>query len=215
VKNVGQGSCEAIVTARESGGPFRSIADLCRRVDVRAINRRVLESLVQAGACDALGGDRAQLIEMVGDAIARAQDTARRANQEQVALFGEDRALEPAEPPLPDIPPWPLSERLRREREVLGFYLSDHPLAPYRDIVRARSGAEIARLRELGDGREATLVAMVAGVKTISDRNGRPMAFVTLEDFTGTVEGTVFADLYERNRAAIIQGAVLETRARI
>jgi DNA polymerase III subunit alpha len=215
VKNVGQGSCDAIVAAREVGGPFSSIADVCRRVDIRAINRRVLESLVQAGACDGLGGDRAQLAEAMGDAIARAQDVARRANQEQVALFGEEHPLVTAEPPLPDVPPWSLLERLRREREVLGFYLSDHPLAPYRNIVRARANADTGGLRERGDGREAVLVAMIAGVKTISDRNGRPMAFVTLEDFGGTVEGTVFADLYERNRTVLVQGAVIEVRGRI
>ena len=215
VKNVGQGSCDALVAAREAGGSFRSIADLCRRVDIRAINRRVLESLVQAGACDGLGGDRAQLLEAVGEAIARAQDVARRANQEQVALFGEEHGLEKPEPALPDVPPWSLLERLRREREVLGFYLSDHPLAPYRDIVRARANVDAGRLHELGDGREAVLVAMIAGVKTISDRNGRPMAFVTLEDFGGTVEGTVFADLYERSRPALVQGAVIEIRGRI
>jgi DNA polymerase-3 subunit alpha len=215
VRNVGQGACDAIVAAREAAGPFRSIGDLCRRVDVRAINRRVLESLVQAGACDELGGDRAQLFEAVGEAIARAQDLARRLNQEQVALFGEEHALTASEAPLSDVPPWTLPERLRREREVLGFYLSDHPLAPYRDVVRARGNADTGRLRELGDGREAVLVAMIAGVKTISDRNGRPMAFVTLEDFAGMVEGTVFADLYERNRAALAHGAVIEARGRI
>jgi DNA polymerase-3 subunit alpha len=215
VKNVGQGSVDAIVLAREAGGPFASIHDLCRRVDVRAINKRVLESLVAAGACDGLGGDRAQLCEAVGDAIARAQDAARRANQEQVALFGAEHAIEAPEPPLPSVPAWPLLERLRREREVLGFYLSDHPLAPWRDIVRARATADTGRLRELGEGREVTLVVMVSSIKSISDRNGRPMAFVMLEDFAGTVEGTVFADAYERNRAALTQGAVLEVRGRI
>jgi DNA polymerase-3 subunit alpha len=136
-------------------------------------------------------------------------------NQEQVALFGAEHAIEAADPPLPPVPSWPLLERLRREREVLGFYLSDHPLAPYRDIVLARATTEIARLREAGEGREVTLVALVSSVKSISDRNGRPMAFVTLEDFTGTVEATVFADLYERSRAAFVQGAVLEARGRV
>jgi DNA polymerase-3 subunit alpha len=215
VKNVGKGSVDAIVEARERGGAFTSIGDLCRRVDHRAINRRVLESLVQAGACDGLGGDRAQLHEAAADSIARAQGVARRVNQEQVALFGGEHAIEVADPPLPAVPPWSLLERLRREREVLGFYLSDHPLAPYRGIVRARRTHEASRLRELGEGREAAVIGIVSAIKTISDRNGRPMAFVTMEDFSGSVELTVFADLYERHRAALMQGAVLEVRGRV
>ncbi len=215
VKNVGRGSADAIVEARAKGGRFTSIGDLCRRADVHAINRRVLESLVQAGACDALGGDRAQLFEAAADSIARAQGVARRVNQEQVALFGAEHAIEVTDPPLPAVAAWPLLERLRREREVLGFYLSDHPLAPYRDIVRARRTAEIARLREVSEGREVAVIAIVTAIKTISDRNGRPMAFVSMEDFSGSMEGTVFADLYERNRALLAQGRVLEVRGRV
>jgi DNA polymerase-3 subunit alpha len=215
VKNVGQGSADAIVEERERGGPFRSVHDLARRVDPKALNKRVLESLVAAGACDGLGGDRAQLMEVVGDAVAKAHDAARKANQEQVALFGAEHEIEAPDPPLPSVPPWPLTERLRREREVLGFYLSDHPLAPWRDIIRARATTDTARLRDGGDGRDVTLVGIVTGVKSISDRNGRPMAFVTLEDFAGNVEGTVFADTYERCRGALTAGTVLEVRGRV
>ncbi len=215
VKNVGKGSVDAIVDARARGGAFTSLVDLCRRVDIRAINRRVLESLVQAGACDGLGGDRAQLFQAVGDSIGRAQGVAKRANQEQVALFGGEHAIEVADLPLPSVPPWSLLERLRREREVLGFYLSDHPLAPYRDIIRARRAHDTSRLREIPEGREVSVVAIVSAIKTISDRNGRPMAFVTMEDFFGQMEVTVFADLYERGRAALVQGAVLEVSGRV
>ncbi|HYR51697.1 MAG TPA: DNA polymerase III subunit alpha [Candidatus Dormibacteraeota bacterium] len=215
VKNVGKGSVEAIVASRHSGGPFVSIWDLCRRVDPKSINKRVIESLVLAGACDSLGGDRAQLFESVAGAIGRAQDLARGQSQDQVALFGAEHSIEAPEPPLPNIPSWPLMDRLSKEREVLGFYFSDHPLSPYRPLIESRRLPDTAKIREARDGQEISFIGMVSAIKTIADRNGRPMAFVTLEDFSGSVEGVTFADLYERNRAALTQGAVIETRARV
>ena len=215
VKNVGKGSVEAIVTARQTGGPFLSIWDLCRRVDPKSINKRVIESLVLAGGCDSLGGDRAQLFESVAGAIGRSQDLARGQSRDQVALFGAEHAIEALEPPLPDIPSWPLHDRLSKEREVLGFYFSDHPLSPFRTLIESRRLPDTAKIREARDGQEITFIGMVSAIKTIADRNGRPMAFVTLEDFSGSVEGVTFADLYERNRAALTQGAVIETRARV
>jgi DNA polymerase-3 subunit alpha len=182
---------------------------------VKAINRRVLESLIQAGACDGLGGDRAQLIETVGPTLSRIQDRARSLSPDQVNLFGADQAVEAPDAPLPSVAPWPLAERLRRERDVLGFYFSDHPLAPYRAIAEARATSDSARLRDSRDDTEATLVALVAGIKTISDKKGRPMAFVTVEDFTGSIECLVFADLFEKCRGSIVAGAAIEVRGRV
>ena len=98
---------------------------------------------------------------------------------------------------------------------MLGFYFSDHPLSPYRALIESRRLPDTARIRETRDGAEVTFMGMVSAIKTIADRNGRPMAFVTLEDFSGSVEGVTFADLYERNRSALTQGAVIETRARV
>ena len=215
VKNVGRGSVDAIVAARGQGGPFLSVWDLCRRVDLKSINKRVIESLVMAGACDSLGGDRAQLFQAVADALSRAQDLARGVSKEQVTLFGAEHSIEATEPPLPAAAPWPLQEILRREREVLGFYFSDHPLSPYRELIQSRRLADTTRIRESRDGQEVVMIGMVSAIKTITDRNGRPMAFVTLEDFSGSVEGVTFADLYERNRASLREGAVVEVRARV
>jgi len=184
-------------------------------VDLKAINKRVLESLVLAGACDSLGGDRAQLFETVAGALGRAQDSARAVSKDQVTLFGAEHVIEAPEPPLPNVASWPLQETLKKEREVLGFYFSDHPLAPYRPLIEARGLADTARIRESRDGVELGFLGMVSAIKTITDRNGRPMAFVTLEDFAGSVEGVTFAALYERTRAALVQGAIIETRARV
>ena len=215
VKNVGKGSVEAIVAARAQGGPFVSIWDLCRRVDSKAINKRVIESLVLAGACDSLGGDRARLFESVAGALGRSQELARGRSKDQVSLFGAEHPIEMQDPGLPETAPWPLQESLRKEREVLGFYFSDHPLSPYRGLIESRRLADTVKIRESRDGTEVGFIGMVSAIKTITDRNGRPMAFVTLEDFSGTVEGVTFADLYERNRAALVQGAIVETRARV
>jgi DNA polymerase III subunit alpha len=215
VKNVGQGSVEAIVRARDEGGRFRTLGDLIRRVDLAAINRRVLESLVQAGACDSLEGDRAQLMSAVGDLLAQAQDRARAVSANQESLFGAEHEISSSDAPLPKVDPWPLDERLRREREVLGFYFSAHPLTPYRPYIEARGTTEISRLREARDLAEVSIVCLVAARKAHTDRNGRPMAFVTLEDLKGTVETTVFADLFEKHRADLEPGAVLEVRGRV
>ncbi|HEY6573201.1 MAG TPA: DNA polymerase III subunit alpha, partial [Candidatus Eisenbacteria bacterium] len=218
VKNVGQGSVEAIVRAREEGGPFQSLGDLIRRVDLSAINRRVLESLIQAGACDRLGGDRAQLLEAVGDLLSRAQGQARGVDLAQESLFGAGEVAVMQDPPLPNTPPWPLEERLRREKDVLGFYFSDHPLAAYRPLLamlEARGGSTTLGLRERKEGDEVPLLGIVASVKTHMDRNKRPMAFVTIEDLEGTVEATCFNDLWERSRAVIVPGAVLEIKGRV
>ena len=218
VKNVGQGSVEAIVRAREAGGPFTSLADLIRRVDLSAINRRVLESLIQAGACDGLGGERTQLVEAVGDLLAKAQGQARALDLSQESLFGEEEIVAAQDPPLPQVAPWPLDERLRREKDVLGFYFSDHPLAAYRPLLKsleARGGVTTKRLRDCTEGQEVPLLGIVAGSKSHMDRNKRPMAFLTIEDLEGSVEVTCFADLWERSRPYLVPGAVVEVKGRV
>jgi DNA polymerase III subunit alpha len=215
IKNVGHGGVEALLKARDEGGPFRTLPDLIRRIEIASVNRRVLESLIQAGASDSLEGDRAQLFEAVGDLLAQAQGRARGTNRNQESLFGADHPIATLESPLPSVPPWPLNERLRREREVLGFYFSDHPLGAYRHWIEARASSDTSRLREGRDGAEVTLVCIVSGKKAHTDRHQRPMAFVTLEDLRGSVEATVFSDLYERCRAALEIGSVLEVRGRV
>jgi DNA polymerase III subunit alpha len=215
VKNVGVGSVEAIVKARDEGGSFRSLSDFLRRVDTAALNRRVVESLIQAGACDGLEGDRAQLLEAVGDLLAQIQERARSVVKHQESLFGADPMAAPSDPPLPLVAPWGLEERLRREKEVLGFYFSDHPLGAYRHIIEARATHTTARLRECREGQEVVLIGLIAAMKPHVDRNKRPMAFVTIEDLRGTVETTLFSELYERSRAALLPGTVIEARGKV
>jgi DNA polymerase-3 subunit alpha len=218
VKNVGQGSVDAIVRAREEGGAFQSLSDLIRRVDLASINRRVLESLIQAGACDRLGGERAQLLDAVADLLARAQGQARGVDRTQESLFGAEEIAVMQDSPLPNTPPWPIDERLRREKDVLGFYFSAHPLTAYRPLLaalEARGGATTRGLREKKEGDEVPLLGIVSAVKPHTDRNRRPMAFVTIEDLEGTVEATCFNDLWERSRTLLVPGAVVEVKGRV
>jgi len=218
VKNVGQGSVDAIVRSRTETGPFQSLGDLIRRVDLAAINRRVLESLIQAGACDRLGGERAQLLEAVGDLLARAQGQARGVDLAQENLFGAEEIATVHDSPLPNSAPWPLDERLRREKEVLGFYFSAHPLTAYRPLLaslEARGGATTHGLRARKEGDEVSLLGIVSSVKSHTDRNKRPMAFITIEDLEGSVEATCFNDLWDRARGLLVSGAIVEVKGRV
>jgi DNA polymerase-3 subunit alpha len=202
VRNVGSGAIRSIVGARETGGEFKSVFDLCRRVDLRLANKRVLESLICAGACDSLPGHRAQLLSALATAYGTGQRKQRDWDKGQVSFF-DSRGHQFADEELPEVNPWSRSVQLAREKEMLGFYFSDHPLAPFRDKVKKLTSCEIARLSELSEGTSAKVVGVVSTSKTIVGKNKRPMAFITLEDFSGSVECVVFSDLYEKARRDI------------
>src|SRR2546429_791283 len=135
IKNVGEGAIESILAGRQADGPYRSLVELCERIDLRLCNKRVIEALVDAGACDSLGGHRAQLVAALDATFAEAQ--ARQAEREsgQHALFGEETPSPEPRAPNPDVPPWTEHERLARQKAVLGFFISGHPLAKYRTEV--------------------------------------------------------------------------------
>jgi DNA polymerase-3 subunit alpha len=197
VKNVGRAVIAETVACREDDGPYESLYDLTARVGTGRLNKRVLESLVRAGACDGLGGHRAQLMEAVGDAIAHGGRAHRDRARGQESLFGDEAMAELTPLELPDVEPWDARTQLEHERELLGFYLSGHPLSEIRDEVEAMSTVDTQVIGEAADGSKARMLGLVAGIKTTVDRRGRTMAFVNLEDFFGTVEVLVFADAYE------------------
>ncbi|HID10234.1 MAG TPA: DNA polymerase III subunit alpha [Candidatus Latescibacteria bacterium] len=209
VKNVGAPAVHAILEARRES-PFQSLYDFCERVDLKALNRRMLESLISAGAMDGLGGHRAQLLKALDGAIARAQVLRQERQRGQISLFEAGPAL--PEDRLPEVPQWSRSEALAKEKEVLGFYVSGHPLDPYREELEAFA-TPFENLEGLSQGSEVRIGGMVAAVRTIQDRSGRPMAFVTLEGLDGSVEVVVFWEAYERyrdllsdNRAVLVMG---------
>ncbi len=215
VKNVGPGAIAEMLRARESEGLFLGLHDLCRRVDLGRVNRRVIESLIGAGACDELGGHRAQLMAAVGEAFSVGQRAQRERARGQESLFGEAAAAEIEPSRLPDAEPWDTKTRIAREKEFLGFYLTDHPLAALRQEISAISSADSQVLKSMSDGSEVRLVGLVNAIKRISDRKGKPMAFVTLEDFAGLVEVLVFSDACEAAGSELAVDEVMAVEGRV
>ncbi|MDQ2670729.1 MAG: DNA polymerase III subunit alpha, partial [Gemmatimonadota bacterium] len=212
VRNVGAGAIESIIRAR-AAAPFTSLTDFVERIDLRLCNKRVLESLIAAGACDGLGGHRKQLIEALDAALAEAQLKQQEREAGQVSLFGEaGPAAVRQQFALPDIPAWTEAERLAREKEVIGFFISGHPLERFRDEVTLFGSRTTATLGEWSE-HQVNVAAVVTGVKRqISKKTGKEYARLTLEDFHGTAEAIVFPDAWSKlNQIVTVDSALLLT----
>ena len=189
---------------------FRAIFDFCEKVDLRLLNRRVLESLIKAGAMDDLG-NRAQLIAVLDKAMERAQKAQRDAELGQHGLFGvfpqEENVNGNAER-LPKVPDWDEHQRLASEKEVLGFFISGHPLQKYQDKLedfRALTAEAIGSMTS-GTGRDEVYAAgIISGVRVLKSRKGDLYAQAVLEDMTGTIEAIVFPEAYRRLQAILKQ----------
>ncbi len=194
VKGSGQGAIEAIVTAREHGGPFTDLFDFCKRVDKRQINRRTIDSLIRGGAFDGFLVDRAILLASVGFAMECAEQEARDANQ--VSLFGDDCDME-APPDYVKAAPWNDRQRLTEEKIALGFYLSGHLFDSY--ATEARRFAR-TKLADLVAAREPRMMAgIITGIRTQMTQRGK-IVIVTLDDKSGVVEVTVYSELFDANK---------------
>jgi DNA polymerase-3 subunit alpha len=223
VKNVGGGAIESIVAGREREGPYRSLYDFCRRVDLRLCNRRALESLCKAGAFDGLGGHRAALMASIDEALAAAQQAQRRKNAGQVSLFdmleaagaaGEPAAEAWSDPPLPAVAPYPPRQVLAFEKEVLGVYLSGHPLQAVQDVLWRQTTA-IAALQDRADGDRVTVGGLIAAMRRTVTKRGESMAFVTVEDLASQVEVVCFPSVYEASRALLEPDAMVSVRGKV
>jgi DNA polymerase-3 subunit alpha len=205
IRNVGRGAIDSLIGAR-TDGPFTSLYDLCSRVDLRVCNKRVFEALIAAGACDGLGGHRAQLLAALDHAINEASLRQEEAAKGQVSLFGDllggDAEETPgssnggAPPPLPSVPVWSESERLTREKELLGFYISGHPLEPYRTECELFASSTVAQLGNWTGDAVTIGVVITAIKKQISKRSGAEFARLTVEDFSGSSEVLVFPEAW-------------------
>jgi DNA polymerase-3 subunit alpha len=199
IKNVGEAAMESILATRNTDGPFQGLEDFCTRVDLRLVNRRVLESLIKAGAFDSLGLSRAHLMTTVDAALEAGQRRQRERVEGQASFFD----LLPAAPsaprpePLAVVPEWDADERLAFEKEVLGFYISGHPLARYGSVVESLGITATADLTGKGPGSRVLLFGQVTALKETSTKSGNRMAFVTLEDMNGTVEVTIFPEPFK------------------
>jgi len=208
IRNVGWGAIESIIAARQDA-PFTTLADFIERIDLRLCNKRVLESLIVAGACDGLGGHRKQLCEAVDGVLAEAQLLQAEREAGQASLFGEGTTPRPRPVGLPDVPPWTEAERLVKEKEVLGFFISGHPLERFRSEVELFGTRTTATLGEWSE-HQVTVAAVVTGVKRqISKKTGKEYARLVLEDFHGTAEAIVFPDAWARLNGTILPDAGL------
>ncbi|MCO4762347.1 MAG: DNA polymerase III subunit alpha [Myxococcales bacterium] len=216
VRNVGEGAIESILEAREDG-PFKSLFDLCRRVDMRRVNRRVIEALVKCGAMDSFGESRETLWENITKAIQRSQEEQKERDTGQGSLFGAlgggsqgikvDDAYRKAKES------WTLRQTLESEKEVLGFYVTGHPLDRYSSKLYRLSCRSLAAARDpaiLRSGKrgrvKVLIAAMVSSYREIITRAGKRMAFVTLEDLSGQEEVMCFARTLETAAATLQKG---------
>ena len=213
VKNVGLSAVETLVAERNEGGAFRSLENLCGRLNSRLITKRVYESLIGAGAMDTLPGHRAQKLAALETVMERAARRFRDAERGQFGLFGG--AAEPDDPPLPETEPWSAQDQLQKEKEALGFFLTGHPLDRYRDLITMIRTTSSRDLKELPGGERALIGGLVTAVKMTTDRNQRPMAFVTIEDPEGQAEVVMFSDVLEKSRRFVAENAVVLVEGRV
>ena len=203
VKNVGHNAIESIVAARKDLGKFTSIYEFCEKVDLRLLNKRVLESLIKSGAMDSLGR-RVQLMTVLDKAMDHAQKAQRDAESGQHGLFGvfqQDEA-QPEEAKLPDVPDWDEHTRLSAEKEILGFFITGHPLEKYREKLedlRALSTAELAAMQSsTGKDENLTTAGMIANLKVQKSKRGEFWAQGQLEDLAGSIDMLIFPEAYRK-----------------
>jgi DNA polymerase-3 subunit alpha len=201
IKNVGESAVESIIAARRADGPFRNLFDFCRRVDLRLVNKKCLESLVQAGAFDATEGHRALFLENIERSATYGQAFQSEAHNGQSSLF-EASAGTPAPtisfPAMVPSTPWPEAEKLAREKSVLGFYVSGHPLLRFEQEINEFANVHFGDLGGFKDGSTVRACGIVTGVKRKIDKRNNTMAFVGLEDFSGKAECIVFSDAFTK-----------------
>jgi DNA polymerase III subunit alpha len=216
VRNVGEGAVASMIAARAASGPFTGLGDFCARVDTRQVNQRVVASLIKAGALDSLGVPRATMLQTLDDTMEQAQRAQRVRAQGQTGLFdlGGDGG---GAPPPADLPGDEFSreELLTMEKEMLGLYISDHPLHQWQPVLAQRVTAQLAHLPDLPDRKQVVVGGLVSSVKRTITRSGSAMAFLTLEDLTGSVEVVVFPRVYEQQGFALKRDAVLLLRGKV
>ncbi|MDP8905166.1 MAG: DNA polymerase III subunit alpha [Chloroflexota bacterium] len=215
IKNVGAGAIESIVASRAADGPFRSLADFCARIDLRLVNRRVLESLIKVGALNALGHP-AQLLVALDDALAAGQAVQRDRLTGQVSLFDSTADSTTLERPLPTgIPEAPRRERLRWEKELLGLYLSDHPLGEHAAEMGRFVTAYSTDLGEDLDQQRVVVGGIVTEMRRVITKARSTMGVAILEDLQGSMQVIVFPKVLEQTEATWAEDAILLVAGRV
>ncbi|MFO7728994.1 MAG: DNA polymerase III subunit alpha [Desulfonatronovibrio sp.] len=222
IKNIGKGAIEYITQERRKGGPFKSLLDFCERINSRKVTKRVIEMLIKSGAADCFGCSRKALFEGMEMVAARAQRSAKQKNHGQPSLLS---LITPKKTsvvqglgikcPENDLPEFPDDEKLKLEKESLGFYLSGHPLFPFRQDIKRLNLKNIQDCRDMSVNAEVDLPVIVVGKKEIINKKGDKMAFCQIEDLTGTAEITLFGDMYAKARNLVDGDEPLVVKAKI
>ena len=211
VRGVGGGAVGSILGARKEGGRFRSLFEFLARIDTRALNKRACEALIAAGALDAYGR-RSQLLAALDLAYQEVQARQAERLSGQESLFGAASVVQRKDPVLPDVPEWAEAERLAREKEALGFFISGHPLDRFREVVRAFDRVTTANLSEYA-GQKVELACVVTSVaRQISRRDSSEWGKVVVEDFLGTATVLAFKEAWQSARETLQQDAVVLVR---
>ncbi len=217
VKNVGEGPCQAIVEEREQNGPYKDVFDFCARLSGQTISSRLIESLNKAGAFLSTQWNRRQVAEVLDIAISAGQSLQRERDAGQTSLFdlaGAEDVFDPGTD-RPDLPEWPEHEVLAHEKEMLGLYVSSHPLNNYETLIRRFHTLDLNSLEEKREGDEAIVCGIIVSVRKIYNRKNEAMAFLALETLQGPCDITVFSDLYEQKKSLLIEDMIISCPVRV
>jgi len=217
VKNVGDSAIESIIEERDKDGPYISLTDFCNRIDSRRVNSRVIESLIKSGSFDSLGHKRSQLMAVIDIALDQAKAVQRDKQSGQMSLFGvapETNIEEINNLKMPDIDEWDEREKLRFEKETVGFYITGHPLDDSIEEINTITDRDLGDLLSCGERQTVRVGGLFRSHRNLKSRNG-PMAFAVLEDLQDSVEVIIFPDVYsscskllDSIEPVIIQGSI-------
>ncbi len=222
IKNAGKGAIECIIRERKQNGPFKTLLDFCERINSRKVTKRVIEMLIKSGAMDCFGCTRKGLVEGMNMVVSRSQRGARHKCHGQASLLS---MIQPKQSvavpglgiscPENELCEFLGDEKLKMEKEALGFYLSGHPLFPYQQDIKRLNLRNIEDCRDLSVNSEVELPVVVVGKKEIVNKKGDRMAFYQIEDTTGTAEITFFGDVYSKYKTILDSDEPLVIKARI
>jgi DNA polymerase-3 subunit alpha len=211
IKGVGEVAVEAIIKAREEGGKFTSLANLCERVDTRTVSRKTLEALIKCGACDSFGETRASMFASIERVLARASEIAYDRDRGQSSLFGmlEENAPKQVEGG-PQLAEWPQHELLAHEKELLGFYVTGHPMTPFAPLLEKYCLHNTVTAKTLPPRTLTRIGGMISAIQQgFSKKSGKPYAMVTIEDLEGTLTMLLMNENYDKCRELLVQGKAL------
>ena len=216
IKGVGEGPIEAIIEARETQGAFKDLFDFCAKVDIKRVNKRVLEKLVLAGAMDNLGPHRATLMASLPDALAAAGQHAKAESFGQSDMFGL-LTTEPDEvkQAFADVPEWPEKVWLEGEKDTLGLYLTGHPINQYAEELRYYTDGRLVDLKPTNKDQMASAVGLVLGVRVMTNKRGRRWAIVTLDDKSARIDVRFFPDMYEQFESVLETDRILLIKGQV